>query len=74
MTWECIDCNVDDRQNRIDGICHHCGKPLCRDDQVLIPDDAFAAFSGEANQVAVHCRACRREHHSKGVSQRREGR
>jgi hypothetical protein len=77
VTWECTECNVDDRQNPIDGICHHCGKPLCRYDQVLIADDAFAAFAafaGEANQVAVHCKACRREHHPAGVPLGRERR
>ncbi len=67
VTWECIECNVDDRQNRIDGVCHHCGKPLCRNDQVLIADDAFATLSGAASQVAVHCRACRRQHHLAAV-------
>jgi hypothetical protein len=48
VAWECAECNVDDRQNRIDGVCHHCGKPLCRHDQVLIADDAMpcrSAFS-----------------------------
>jgi hypothetical protein len=68
VTWECVECNVEDRQNRIDGVCHHCGKPLCRNDQVLIPDDAFSTFSGEASQVAVHCRACRRRYHPGSVS------
>lgn len=64
MTWECADCN---RQIKIDGVCHHCGKPLCRSDQVLIADDAFAATSGEASNEAVHCRACRRQHHPAAV-------
>lgn len=74
MTWECAECNVADRLGPIDGICHHCGKPLCRDDQVLIADDAFAAFAGAANQVAVHCRTCKREHHPAGVPLGRERR
>lgn len=68
MTWECAECNVDDRQNRIDGLCHHCGKPLCRNDQVLIADDAFTSFPGEADQAAVHCRTCAGQHHLKGTS------
>jgi hypothetical protein len=67
MTWECIECNVEDQRSRIDGVCHHCGKPLCRNDQVLIADDAFATFSGVASQVAVHCRACKRQHHLSAV-------
>jgi hypothetical protein len=68
VTWECIECNAEDRRNfRIDGVCHHCGKPLCRDDQVLIADDAFATSSEGASQVAVHCRTCRRRYHPKRV-------
>jgi hypothetical protein len=74
VTWECAECNVQDRKKRIDGVCHHCGKPLCRDDQVLIPDDAFAALSGEASQEAVHCRVCRRQHHPGAISLGRERR
>jgi hypothetical protein len=73
MAWECAECGGGGRQHRIDGVCHHCGKPLCRDDQVLIADDAFAAAPGEASQAAVHCRACRRQHHRlAGVPLRRE--
>ena len=63
MAWECAECGVNHRQKRIDGVCHHCGKPLCGNDQVLIADDAFDSSSGGASQVAVHCRACRRQHH-----------
>lgn len=68
MTWECAECNAHDRQAEIVGVCHHCGKPLCREDHVLIIDDAFAASSGEAGRAAVHCRSCRREHHPGSVS------
>lgn len=67
MSWECIECNVEDRRNRINGVCHHCGKPLCRNDQVLIADDAFVTFSGGASLVAVHCRTCKRQHHPAAV-------
>lgn len=62
MAWECAECGISHRQGRIDGACHHCGKTLCRNDQVLIADEAFAAGPGEASQAAVHCRACRRQH------------
>ncbi len=66
MTWECAECHVAEGQGiRIDAVCHHCGKPLCRDDQQIIPDLAFAAASGEAGAEAVHCRSCRREHHTR---------
>ena len=52
------------RRTRIDAVCHHCGKPLCREDRVLIADVAFAAFAGEAGTEAVHCRPCKRQHHN----------
>jgi hypothetical protein len=67
VTWECAECNAQDRKAKVLGVCHHCGKPLCRDDQVLIPDGAFAPSAGEASQVAVHCRACQRQHHRRTV-------
>jgi hypothetical protein len=74
VTWECAECNVEDGQNKIDGVCHHCGKPLCRNDQVLIADDAFDASSGEASQVAVHCRECRKQHHQGAIPLQRQRR
>jgi hypothetical protein len=67
VTFECAECNVEDGQNRIDGVCHHCGKPLCRKDQVLIADDAFAASPDGASRVAVHCQTCRRQHHKAAI-------
>lgn len=68
MAWECAECNVDDRLKRIVGVCHHCGKPLCLNDRILIADDAFASFPGEADRVAVHCRICRGRHHPEAIS------
>jgi hypothetical protein len=64
VTWECAECHaIENREIRIDGICHHCGKLLCRADQEVIPDLAFAAASGEIGAEAVHCRSCKRRHH-----------
>jgi hypothetical protein len=64
MSWECAECNArEDRQTRIDAVCHHCGKPLCRWDRVLVADLAFAG-----GQVAVHCGPCKRRHHATDVS------
>jgi len=73
VSWECADCNTEDRKSRINGVCHHCGKPLCRSDQVLIADDAFATVLGGASQAAVHCRDCRRKHHLAGLPLGRNG-
>ncbi len=73
MTWECAECNNTegkraDAGRRVDGVCHHCGKPLCHDDQILIADEAFTASPGEANREAVHCPECWREHHPGSIS------
>jgi hypothetical protein len=65
MTWECAECHaVEDRNTRVDAVCHHCGKALCRFDQRIFPDHAFAAGSGSIGAQAVHCRDCSREYHS----------
>lgn len=64
MAWECADCHTPESQGtRIDAVCHHCGKPLCREDRVLLPDYVFAASPGDVGAEAVHCRSCRREYH-----------
>jgi len=65
--WECAECNAPDKE--IDALCHHCGKPLCRDDRVIVIDDAFAGMRGQRGQDAVHCRACRRKYHNAAISQ-----
>lgn len=72
MTWECAECHAtedrDDKQTRIDAVCHHCGKPLCRDDRLLVPDRAFAPTPGEVGAEAVHCRSCKRRYHGTDLS------
>jgi hypothetical protein len=66
MAWECAECN--DQSQKTVAVCHHCGKPLCANDLVVILDDAFAAVPGKASQEAMHCRGCRRERHPGSVS------
>jgi hypothetical protein len=64
VSWECAECNASEGSEvRVDGVCHHCGKPLCRGDQVQIIDFVFAGGSGDLGQMAVHCRPCRNDHH-----------
>jgi hypothetical protein len=64
MPWACGECNArEDRQVRIDGVCHHCGKLLCRADQKLVVDFVFADEDGPLGREAVHCRSCAHEHH-----------
>ena len=70
MTWKCADCNAVETErgeSSIKVVCHHCGKPLCREDQTLIVDDAFYAESRVDLPVAVHCKGCRQTHHPKAA-------
>ncbi|HET6289346.1 MAG TPA: hypothetical protein VFG15_21680 [Amycolatopsis sp.] len=71
MAWECGDCNAREDEEKgvaVDAVCHHCGKPLCREHQVIVGiDEAFAAppevLPIPGNRSAVHCDTCNRTHH-----------
>lgn len=62
--WECGDCGQPETSGRkLDAVCHHCGLLLCRECRVVLVDDAFGGPLIAPDRTAVHCRACRREHH-----------
>jgi hypothetical protein len=64
MIWECGNCSQpESRQLVIDAACHHCGTPLCREDQYLLRDSAFSGFIASHDRRAVHCKPCRDEYH-----------
>ncbi|WP_410674059.1 hypothetical protein [Amycolatopsis sp. cmx-4-68] len=70
MAWECSDCNAREEEDGkvvVDAVCHHCGKPLCRDHQQPLIDDAFATSESDGlipwDRIAIHCESCRRIHH-----------
>jgi hypothetical protein len=51
MAWECAECNIRESPKskiKVDTVCHHCGKPLCREDRILVKDDD--AFSINVSQ------------------------
>jgi len=60
MPWECGECNA---REDVNAACHHCGKPLCKPDQVWIADFVFSDEPGEIGRQAAHCRPCLRQHH-----------
>lgn len=66
MIWECGSCSqLESRQLVVNAVCHHCGTPLCREDQHLLFD---GAFSGPfAARRAVHCKPCRDKHHPMSI-------
>jgi thymidine kinase len=72
VTWECAECHVaevaTDKRTRVDAVCHHCGKPLCRDDRLLVPDHAFDPGPGDIGADAVHCPSCKRRFHGADIS------
>jgi hypothetical protein len=68
MAWECAECI----REEMTAVCHHCGKPLCEEHAVVVPDDALAEYDrtvfGRDRAVsdhAVHCEDCQRQHHPK---------
>lgn len=63
LVWECAECNAkESRDKKIDAVCHHCGKPLCHQDQIKIADNAFSG-AGLAAPTAIHCWSCKRKYH-----------
>lgn len=68
MAWECAECSRrEDKQFRVDAVCHHCGRLLCRDDRVEIADIAFSSAPGKLGQAATHCRQCKRQYHAADI-------
>jgi hypothetical protein len=63
--WACGDCGVaEDRKHgaRIDWVCHHCGKLLCKSCCKAVYDGGFARSDAQPVR-AVHCADCRRKYH-----------
>ena len=57
MSIICSVCN----SNAGIAVCHHCGKPLCKDEKCLIKlkkDDIFSTST-----TAYHCNDCFKEFH-----------
>jgi hypothetical protein len=68
MAWECADC----RRQQMIAVCHHCGKPVCGTDSVVIADDAFDTGDPPSGRAAVHCRGCKGTYHSRAQDIERE--
>lgn len=77
MTWKCVDCNVPENRDPqlgparseehvvVDAVCHHCGRPLCRKNRVLILDEVFSDGLGLPTATSFHCKECYRTYHDR---------
>ena len=68
MIWECGNCSQpESRQLVVNAVCHHCGTPLCSDEQCLylLVDSAFGGPI--ADRRAVHCKPCRDKYHPMAI-------
>lgn len=82
MPWECGTCGAVERRgsNREGGreairiwvACHHCGKPLCESDRILLVDDAFSDSDGPLSRQAYHCSECKRADHPRASALREQ--
>jgi hypothetical protein len=68
MAWECAECI----RNGMTAVCHHCGKPLCEEHEVVLTDDALAEYDPAPAELkrtlpddAVHCEDCQKQYHPK---------
>ncbi len=73
MAWKCAVCGEVDGRNKADvkAVCHHCGKPLCSQHQVVILDPDFGHEADDPLVWAIHCKACGRKHHWLAPRQRK---
>ena len=67
MAWQCAVCY--DGKN-VDVVCHHCGKPLCDNEETCRAFIVDEDFAGEGVQ-AYHCPSCVREHHPRATTRLR---
>lgn len=67
MPLECSVCLAADGKDGkvIDTVCHHCGKPLCREHRVLILDEQFANQGAPVPRHAYHCPGCHQAYHAR---------
>ena len=72
MAWECGECNrPESGAFRVQWICHHCGKLLCKDHRHLVRDGAFSGSTTTSTRTAVHCQDCRDAYHPAHLAHRR---
>ena len=65
MSWKCAVCGAQEGEGDtlINGICHHCGKPLCQEHQIVLLDSVFGHDKENPRAEAIHCADCRRKYH-----------
>lgn len=64
--WECGSCSMSESPTRrINRVCHHCGKLLCRKCSIEFLDGAFGGAVTAFSHRAYHCDECRDAHHGR---------
>jgi hypothetical protein len=65
--WACAACGAVEGEAgaSVDFVCHHCGKPLCREHARLLFDQDFGGKRAGQEALSSHCSACARSHHSR---------
>lgn len=63
MALKCGICN----NNVAEGVCHHCGRPLCNDERCCFSVSKDRVFSTKT--TAFHCRACFQKYHPSGKTE-----
>ena len=53
-----LTCGVCQTEEKVEGLCHHCSRPLCAEDQIHWRDGAFSGRPG-----ALHCPDCLLKYH-----------
>ncbi len=64
MTLTCFVCQKPENSAGLLALCHHCGRPVCREHRAWLKDPLFAA-AGSAWELAAHCASCHTAEHAK---------
>jgi hypothetical protein len=62
MPLSCFTCQAPETADHPLAVCHHCGRPVCRDHRAWLLDPVFHGLGRDWDR-AVHCPACHSARH-----------